>query len=119
MNDNGVFITQAGSPYYATKAFYCVVKTLKSAEFRTLPIQNQLLTLGQWGWVIAKKSAIDKSSVNKIKLNNISLKWLNQDAIPMLTSFGKPLVDTTGIKINTIFNPKLYIYYQEGNWDLY
>lgn len=119
LNDNGVFITQAGSPYYATKAFYCVVKTLKSAEFRTLPIQNQLLTLGQWGWVIAKKSAIDKSSVNKIKLNNISLKWLNQDAIPMLTSFGKPLVDTTGIKINTIFNPKLYIYYQEGNWDLY
>jgi spermidine synthase len=50
------------------------------------------------------------------KLNN---KWLNQEAIPLITSFGKPLIDTSKVQINTINSPMLYKYYLNGNWDLY
>lgn len=120
LNEQGTFITQSGSPYYATKAFYCVEKTLKAASFHTLPIHNQILTLGEWGWVIGKKNNIQENALAQIKLKeDFHLKWLNENALSRLHSFGKPLVDTAGIEINTIFSPKLYLYYKEGNWDLY
>ncbi len=119
LKEDGVFITQAGSPYYATKAFYCIDKTLKAANFKTLPMHNQVLTLGEWGWVMAKKEKISPKEITNIQLNNLELKWLTKQAISQLISFGKPLVDTTGVKINTIFSPKLYTYYKDGNWDLY
>lgn len=119
LDDNGTFITQSGSPYYATKAFYCVDKTLKSSGFNTLPIHNQILTLGEWGWIMAKKQPIKMAALYAINFDGIELKWLNKASIKALTSFGKPLADTTNIKVNTIFNPKLYLYYKEGNWNLY
>ncbi len=119
LKDEGVFITQAGSPYYATKAFYCINKTLKAANFKTLPMHNQVLTLGEWGWIMAKKENLNSKDIIDIQLNNIELKWLTKKAIPQLIAFGKPLADTTGIKVNTIFSPKLYTYYKDGNWDLY
>jgi spermidine synthase len=119
LTENGTFITQSGSPYYATKAFYCIDKTLKSSGFYTLPLHNQILTLGEWSWVIGKKAPVTKQQLEQIDLKPLKLKWLNNDAFSALASFGKPLADTTGVEINTIFSPKLYLYYQNGNWDLY
>ncbi|WP_299885629.1 polyamine aminopropyltransferase [uncultured Lacinutrix sp.] len=115
----GILITQSGSPYYATKAFYCIQKTLKAANFETMPIHNQVLTLGEWGWTIASNNEITKEQLENINFSNLKLKWLTKNAINQITSFGKPLVDTTGIEVNTIFSPKLYTYYKKGNWDLY
>jgi spermidine synthase len=117
---DGLIITQAGSPYYATKAFYCINKTMKKAGFNTLPIHNQVLTLGEWGWVIGSKMPDLKARFLAVDFNKkLQLKWLNKNALPLLTSFGKPLVDTTGIEVNTIISPKLYQYYHKGNWELY
>lgn len=119
LKENGVFITQAGSPYYATKAFYCIDKTLKASGFKTIPMHNQVLTLGEWGWIMATKKNVHLDRIKSIKFSSLDLKWLTNKAVPHLLSFGKPLVDTTGIKVNTIFSPKLYTYYRQGNWDLY
>lgn len=118
---NGILITQAGSPYYATKAFYCIDKTMKKAGFNTLPIHNQVLTLGEWGWIIGKKTPDLKAELLQIDLSKVDLKlkWLTKESLPLLVSFGKPLVDTTGIEVNTIISPKLYHYYDKGNWELY
>jgi len=119
LKKSGVFITQAGSPYYATKAFYCIDKTLRASGFKTIPMHNQVLTLGEWGWVMATKEEMSLDRIKAIKFTNLNLKWLTNKAVPHLLSFGKPLADTTGIKVNTIFSPKLYTYYRQGNWDLY
>ena len=116
---NGSFITQAGSPYYATKAFYCINKTLKEVNFHTLPLHNQVLTLGEWGWILAKKNKINPTDIDSINIEKLKLRWLNKKAFRQITAFGKPLVDTTGIKVNTIFEPVLYTYYKQGNWNLY
>ena len=119
LKEKGVFITQAGSPYYATRAFYCIDKTLRASGFKTVPMHNQVLTLGEWGWVMATKAEMSLDSIKSIKFLNLNLKWLTNNAVPHLLSFGKPLADTTDIKVNTIFSPKLYTYYRQGNWDLY
>jgi spermidine synthase len=82
-------------------------------------LRNQVLTLGEWGWIIGRKQPIETGALSQIKLEDLELKWLNKEALNGLSSFGKPLIDTTGIEVNTIFAPKLYLYYTEGNWDLY
>jgi len=122
LRPNGHIITQAGSPYYATKSFHCIDKTMKSAGFKTLQLHNQVLTLGEWGWIVGSKQNTKEQMIRKMKsasyekLNN---KWLNKESISLITSFGKPLFDTTSVEINTINSPVLYRYYLDGNWDLY
>ena len=119
---NGALITQAGSPYYASKAFYCIEKSMQASGFNTLPLHNQVLTMGQWGWIVASKDLSTEKinqQVQNTDYNNLNLKWLNNNAGKGITYFGKPLVDTSNTSINTLFNPVLYTYYKAGNWKIY
>jgi spermidine synthase len=124
LKQHGVLLTQAGSPYYATKAFLCIEKTMAAAGFTTQKMHNQVITLGEWGWVIGLKSWPKeknlKSALEQMSFN-IPTQWLNQDAMLMMCNFGKniyePIQDS--IAINQIQNPALYRYYLKGNWDLY
>ena len=49
LRPQGVLITQAGSPYFATRAFQCIDRTLQHAGFQTQPLHNQVVTMGEWG----------------------------------------------------------------------
>ncbi len=123
LRPNGVLITQSGSPYFATRAFLCINKTMQKAGFSTVPLHNQVLTLGEWGWVLGvKKPTIQdlKKQLQNIKIK-VPTKWINSEAMMLITSFGKDFYpwqkDT--IEVNKIHNPVLYQYYLKGNWDLY
>jgi spermidine synthase len=119
---NGALITQAGSPYYASKAYYCIDKSMQAGGFNTLQLHNQILTMGEWGWIIGSKNLTTnqiKTKVTTTNYNQLNLKWLNNEASEGITLFGKPLVDTTNTSINTLFNPVLYTYYKAGNWKIY
>jgi len=122
LRPNGVFITQSGSPYYATKAFRCVEKTMQSVGFNTLPLHNQILTMGQWGWIVGHKNLKNeelKHIFRQMDFKNIDLRWLNKEAMLLITSFGKDLKEVGEVEINTIQNPVLMRYYKNGNWDLF
>ncbi len=126
MRPHAVMITQAGSPYFATKAFYCVEKTMQNAGFQTQALHNQIITLGEWGWVLGLKTS-DTSSFNlkqklqSLEFSEIETAWLNKEAMQLMTSFGKDffLPKTDTIEVNTVHNPVLYRYYLDGNWDIY
>jgi len=118
----GIAITQAGSPYYATKAFYSIQKTMQSSGLNTLPLHNQILTMGQWGWIVASENLTNqrlKTTLDSTNFDALNLRWLNNKGGQKLSLFGKPMSDTSGIEINTMFNPVLYRYYRSGNWELY
>ena len=126
LTPNGGIITQAGSPYYTPYAYKCIEKTMASASFTTLPLHNQILTMGEWGWIagIKRKTSNEeiKKSLDKFDNSDISTKWLNKNAIQLITSFGKNFYQknqTDTIKVNQISNPVLYHYYNQGNWDTY
>ena len=124
MRPNGVLITQAGSPYFATKAFRCIDRSMQSAGFKTIPMHNQILTLGEWGWVLGVKTdnEIDlKTRMRSLNFSDIKTSWINQEAMLLITSFGKDFFksDTDSIRVNTIHDPVLYRYYLDGNWDIY
>ena len=122
LRPNGFMVTQAGSPYYATKAFECISKTMQHSGFKTLKLHNQVLSMGEWGWIIGSKS-FSREQMKFALINGnfpkVETRWINQESIELITSFGKPLIDTTQIKINTINDPVLYQYQLNANWDLY
>jgi spermidine synthase len=124
LRDEGILVTQAGSPYFATKAFLCINETLKASGFSTQPIHNQVVTMGEWGWVLAQKKSPYgdlKSALQSLQFNNIETEWMNNESMQLITSFGKNtyLWKQDTIKVNRIHNPVLYKYYIKGNWDLY
>lgn len=125
LRPHGSLITQAGSPYFATKAFRCIDTTMSAAGFETLPLHNHVLTLGEWGWVLGQKKAWTKGTLKErarsLDFKGLSTRWLNQEAILMMSSFGKDIYFEVkdSIEVNHIQNPVLYRYYLKGNWDLY
>ncbi|MFY0626045.1 MAG: polyamine aminopropyltransferase [Reichenbachiella sp.] len=124
LRKNGVLITQAGSPYYAADAFKCIDKTMAEAGFATAPLHNQVVTLGEWGWILGAKNFEKenlKKSLQSLSFSDIQTRWINQEAMTLVTSFGKEVFgqDSASIGINRIHNPVLYKYYLNGKWDLY
>ena len=124
MRPGGTIVTQAGSPYFATKAYYSINKTLAAAGFETAMLHNHVITLGEWGWVMGLKTSHKadlKSRLQMLNFDDISTRWINNEAMQMMTSFGKDIyaADTAGVEINKIHDPVLYRYYLDGNWDLY
>jgi len=125
LRPQGFMITQAGSPYYATKAFLCIENSMKAANFSTLKFHNQIITLGEWGWVLGSKHLSSEALLeqfNNCDFGNETI-WLNKKAAIMMTSFGKVIYPNIGVsdsvEINTVHNPVLYKYYMNGNWSLY
>ena len=123
LRPNGIVITQAGSPYFATKAFLCIEKTLKEAGFNTVKMHNQIVTLGEWGWVLGSTNQeIDLKERLQLKtFGDVQTEWINNEAMSLITSFGKSIYTETidSVKVNRIHNPVLYQYYLKGNWDIY
>lgn len=124
MRPEGIIITQAGSPYFATKAFRCIEQTMSAAGFQTQALHNQVITMGEWGWILGVKSDTSlalKDRLQSLQFEHVDTKWLNHEAMLMITSFGKDffLPGNDSIQINTIHEPVLYRYYLDGNWDIY
>lgn len=125
LRPHGALVTQAGSPYFATKAFQCISKTMSSAGFESLALHNHVLTLGEWGWVLGQKSEWTqgqlKERARQLQFKDIETNWLNNEAMLLMSSFGKNIYFEVkdSIKVNHIQDPVLYRYYLKGNWDLY
>ena len=121
LTDNGQIVTQAGSPYFATQAFLSIKATLEEAGFNTFAIHNQILTLGEWGWIIGSLSLSSieiGNSIRDLDFTSLETRWINREALYLITSFGKNYVEPDSIGINTMGNPVLYGYYLDGTWDL-
>jgi len=124
LRPNGLITTQSGSPYFANRAFKCIQYTLEEAGFNCVPIHNQVITLGEWGWIIGSNSVESdrlKKSLRELTFDHISTRWINKEAMLLMTSFGQDItlnLDET-VEVNSIHNPVLFKYYMNGNWDLY
>lgn len=118
--DGGLMVTQSGSPYFATEAFAVVQRTLEASGFNTLAYHNQVLTLGEWSWMIGSTNLTEAAMRKRLTTADFKFgtKWLNQEAMQMMMSFGKPARKIDDLQINTMNEPTLYKYYLNGNYAL-
>jgi spermidine synthase len=123
----GVMVTQATSPYFSRKAFWCIIKTIEKAGFSALPYHNQIPTMGEWGWVLAVKADVaDRPTLKKRVLaedfDTLVTRFFNNDAMISMVHFGRGFLDQDKmekIKVNTQINPVLHRYYWAGTWAMY
>jgi spermidine synthase len=127
LSPGGIMVTQATSPYFSPKAFWCIIKTIQSAGFTTLPYHNHVPTMGEWGWVLGMKASEGdgaqlKRRVLNLNVGQVETRFLNADAMISMIHFGKGILDPeemSKIKVNTQINPILHSYYRSGSWAMY
>ncbi|MBT5868782.1 MAG: polyamine aminopropyltransferase [Nitrospinaceae bacterium] len=121
----GAMVTQSTSPLYSPEAFLCIKQTMQAAGFSTLPYQNSVPSMGQWGWVLGIRQKTMpaerlKQEVTARKLSNIETRFFDQNAMISMANFGKGLFEKEAeIEPNTQFNHNILKYYRQGSWDLY
>ena len=124
LEEDGVINVQSTSPYYATKSFWSVTKTLESEGFTVAPYHLQVPAFGDWGFNMAVKNSSNQyiNDVEKIKVDNgIETKYLTADNIPALFKFGKDEMPKEGdiVEVNQLTKPVMIQYYNDAvrNWE--
>ncbi len=113
LTGDGILAVQSTSPYYATKAFWCIGKTLESEGFFVKPYHLQVPAFGDWGFHLASRKELgDNYDIT------VETKYLSEDNVDALFSFGKDEI-AEDVEINSLSKPVLIEYYSEAvrNWE--
>lgn len=105
----GIFLTQATSPFFSNKAFWCISNTIKATGMSTNPYHAYIPSFGDWGFVMASKM---KLSIDKIKIK-VPTRYLEDGIVRNLFIFTKDLIDKNP-QVSTIDKPVVLRYYLEG-----
>ena len=125
LDNDGVFITQAGSPTYARLSFQTILKTIRALSYPAVPLHSYLPTMGNWGWVIAQKTTNNnqylQDLLSNLSLAGLDLRYLDKDTLQHLFGgWGKDFYNNYHeLPINLLLKPSLHRYYRQGRWDLY
>jgi spermidine synthase len=120
LNEGGIAVTQATSPFYSPEAFWCIVKTWKQTSigperkgrFAVYPYHAYVPSFGDWGFVMASRRNLDPKTLTLDP--NVSLRFLTQDLLPTLFVFGGDSVSQQNLKPNRLDDQVLTKYYRRG-----
>ena len=98
-------VVQSTSPYYATKAFWCINRTIESEGFFVRPYHLQVPAFGDWGFNMASRSELTDNLTF-----DVETKYLTQENVSALFCFGKDETDKD-VEINRLTKPVLMEYY--------
>lgn len=109
LSADGIFITQATSPYFVREAFWSIVATVEDSGFQALPLKVHVPSFGEWGFVMGSPTTPPQPRL----LPDVPLRWLTPDLLTAATVFD---TDTARIpvEVNTLDNPVLQRYYSNG-----
>ena len=108
LDDEGVMVVQSTSPYYATKAFWCINKTLESEGFFVKPYHLQVPAFGDWGFNLAGKKELTTELTFEVET-----RYLTQENVSALFLFGKDEMDEN-VEVNQLTKPVLMEYYNKA-----
>ncbi|MDH3974123.1 MAG: polyamine aminopropyltransferase [Deltaproteobacteria bacterium] len=108
---SGLFVTQATSPFFAAKAFWCVKSTIEEAGFaHTYPYHTYIPSFGDWGFIMASKVKLNKYSFKR----GVSTRFLEEKHLEKMFHFEKDMIPTEEIKFSTLDRPEVLSYYLDG-----
>ena len=106
-------VVQSTSPYYATKAFWCINHTIESEGFYTKPYHLQVPAFGDWGFNMASRKELKEELTF-----DVETKYLSAENVSALFLFGKDEM-AEDVEINRLTRPVLMEYYNKAveKWD--
>ncbi|HEV7642336.1 MAG TPA: polyamine aminopropyltransferase [Pyrinomonadaceae bacterium] len=112
LKPDSAVVIQCTSPLMARQSYWCIIKTLEAAGFTVRPYETTVPSFGVWGYALAKLTPFEEP--RKVP-ENIELKFLNNDAMPLLFSFTADTARLDDVEINRLDNQALVRYY-EAEW---
>jgi len=113
LSKQGVFVTQATSPFFAKKAFWCIVESVRSADFKHVkPYHVYVPSFGDWGFVLASSIKLEEDRKLSVKT-----RFLDANIFQTVFNFSKDLIEKD-IEFSALNDPKIFRYYLQGwqNW---
>ncbi len=110
LSDNSIVAMQCTSPLMARRSYWCIIKTLESAGFRTAPYHATVPSFGEWGFVLASPTDI---SIPRTLSNDVrpQLRFLTSDLLPLLFELPRDM-QSVEVEINRLDNQALVRYYE-------
>lgn len=105
----GVAVTQGSSPYFARKAYWTIVKTIRSMGFQAVPYHAYVPAFGEWGFVAFSKSPLDFDRVR----GRPGATFLDDAQLTAIRAF-PPDMGPLETEVSTLDRPRVFQYYQEG-----
>ena len=88
--ENGIFVTQATSPFYAKETFWCINRTIKKSGIDYIyPYHVNVPSFAEWGFVMASKTPLE---VKKMSVSVDNTRFFNQDSLQKSFVFEKDLL---------------------------
>ena len=110
LSRQGIFVTQATSPFFAKKAFWCIHESIKAVGFQFVkPYHAYVPSMGDWGFVMAANRNLD---IDNIQLD-VPTQFLSADETKSLFYFPKDLI-LDQILPSSLTSPNVLSYYLEG-----
>ncbi len=115
LSADGLFATQATSPFHTRKAFWCIAETIKACGYQWIqPYHTYVPSFGDWGFVVAGK----RTRAFLPYQNQLPSQYLEPTIVAQMTHFAKDADQPQGLVPNRIDRPSLLDYYLEdwGKW---
>ena len=104
----GVVLTQATSPYYARRAYWCIGESMEEADFEVLSFHAYVPSLGEWGFHLGSVEPIDPRGIEFMP----GLRYLNKELFLSRLDFDADMARVE-VEPNTLERPTLAGYYRE------
>jgi len=108
--DNGVFATQATSPFAAPEAFHTIVSTIRSAGLNALPYRTSIPSFGEWGFVLASPHTLELRRWKPAP----DLRYLNGKLLPLLFTWSEDTVSSDPAIVSTLDNISVTFAYKKA-----
>jgi spermidine synthase len=111
---NGVFVTQASSPFFAPRVMACIATTLESIGLIAQPYTIDVPSFGPWGFVLASRRAIDPQDLRL----GVATKFLTDSMLASLFNLPGD-VRSTPVEVNKLSHPVIVKYEADARWVSY
>lgn len=115
LSRTGIMVTQATSPFFARKAFWCIAKTVKESFPYTSQYHTNVLSFGDWGYVLGSNLPLTEEKISQIDIT-IPTKYFTNEIAQTSFLFGKDSSEPSELKVNTLFDPVIVEYYKKS-WE--
>ena len=109
LTPDGVFVTQATSPYFVRESFWMIANTVEEVGFNMLPLHTYVPSFGEWGFVLGGMHTTPRVSVP----DGFDLQYLTPEILRSAQAFA-PDIDRLETDVNTLNNPVLPRVYLNG-----
>ena len=102
---------QSTSPYFAREAFWSIVATAEAAGLHPVPYHVYVPSFGDWGFFVGSTHAVRPERFRLA--DGLATRFLTPGEFKAARTFS-PDVDRLDVEVNTLDDPVLLRYYEQG-----